>query len=275
MKNKSAKGPSPPIPPGEHSTKVGYKRPPVSGQFKKGTSGNPSGRPKAGPLLSATNAATFNDIFDFESWRIVDVKENGNIEKLPLMQIAVRNLALLAGKGNYKAIVRLFDYARDIEQQRRKRLEEDFKTAYEHKVTWEAKFAECDKKGLPHPYVVPHPAEIAYNARTLEVWFNGPIDEGDQLYWDQLLRIKTDAIAELAVLKKKRIGRSAEQREEHATEIEAALAHIDMTDALIPDEETRRQPTFVLQEWRKQQEHIRQLKQKLRAEQRARKSSGK
>ena len=41
---------------------VGYRRPPVSGQFKPGQSGNPSGRPKRGPSFGAELDAFMSEL---------------------------------------------------------------------------------------------------------------------------------------------------------------------------------------------------------------------
>jgi hypothetical protein len=83
--------------------KVGYRKPPKSGQFKKGESGNPSGRPKGSKSLA-------NIIWD-DSMQLVKVSgKNGSrwVTKLEAIMQILGNEAL---KGNTKAAREYFRLA--------------------------------------------------------------------------------------------------------------------------------------------------------------------
>jgi hypothetical protein len=71
---------------------AGYKRPPKSGQFKKGQSGNPGGRPKRrGPI----------DVdFDQHLDEVFDVKVNGRQRKMSAKEIELNRVLMKAMDKN-------------------------------------------------------------------------------------------------------------------------------------------------------------------------------
>jgi Family of unknown function (DUF5681) len=86
------------------SKSAGYKRPPRSGQFKKGQSGNPGGRPKrSGPI----------DIdFDQHLDELFDVKVNGRRQKMSAKEIELNRVLMKAmdkNKPDFKSIAYLLD----------------------------------------------------------------------------------------------------------------------------------------------------------------------
>jgi hypothetical protein len=88
----------------KYSEPAGYKRPPKSGQFKKGQSGNPGGRPKrSGPL----------DIdFDQHLGEVFDVKVNGREQKMSAKEIELSRVLMKAmdkNKPDLKSIAYLLD----------------------------------------------------------------------------------------------------------------------------------------------------------------------
>lgn len=81
---------------------VGYKKPPKETQFKKGQSGNPSGRKKK-PIPKSLHEAIVLELAD-----IVTIKENGKAVKMPkyeLLAKAIINDAIKSEKGNSRKIV--------------------------------------------------------------------------------------------------------------------------------------------------------------------------
>lgn len=75
---------------------VGYAKPPISGQFKPGQSGNPKGRPGG-----TKNASTlFNEYFETKK----QAKIGGKTVKLTGMEIVFRQISQQAMQGNFRFI---------------------------------------------------------------------------------------------------------------------------------------------------------------------------
>ena len=81
---------------GQKNYDVGYGKPPKSGQFKPGKSGNPKGRPKG-----AKNLIT---VLEEELQAKVPVKELGKSKKVTKQEAMVKALMLKAIQGDVKAI---------------------------------------------------------------------------------------------------------------------------------------------------------------------------
>ena len=75
---------------------VGYKRPPKSGQFKKGQSGNPKGRPKGSLNLATVLERTLRET--------VVINENGQRHQITKMEAAIKQLVNKSAAGDLGAI---------------------------------------------------------------------------------------------------------------------------------------------------------------------------
>jgi hypothetical protein len=231
---------------------VGYRNPPAAHRFKKGVSGNPKGRPKktkasADPGVLADNR--LSHVIMHEAYRPVQVMENGRLEKLPMIQAVIRSLGVSAVKGSHRAQLALAALVRAIEQNDLNDKRALFETIVEYKRGWQETFEICDARGEPRPDPVPHPDDLEFNARTGEVCFNGPFDDGEKAQWDQgrqRLRYAEDEIAWL----REWAEREPEHRQKREEEIAQEQYLIDLISLAYPDEKTRRVPGFNIHEWR-------------------------
>jgi hypothetical protein len=82
----------------EDTYEVGYKKPPRATRFKKGQSGNPSGRPKKVP--SGLDPGMVLQAVDNEE---IVVFENGKRKRMMKVEIQFRQLFAKAIKGDLKA----------------------------------------------------------------------------------------------------------------------------------------------------------------------------
>ena len=86
--------------------KVGYQRPPVKNQFRKGQSGNPRGRPKGqrnlGPVLAEVLRHT------------VTVKQEGKAQRMSKGEALIQMLLTKAYKGDSRAIKAVLDLSEKI-----------------------------------------------------------------------------------------------------------------------------------------------------------------
>jgi hypothetical protein len=85
---------------------VGYGKPPTRTQFKKGVSGNKSGRPKG--------AKNFATLFHKELSRRVSISENGERCTITKMEAAIKQIVNRAATGDPKAIQLLTSLSREF-----------------------------------------------------------------------------------------------------------------------------------------------------------------
>lgn len=80
----------------DEADSIGYKRPPKSGRFKAGQSGNPKGRKK--------HVANFKADLTAELRERIVVRENGRERRITKQQAFIKALMALAIKGDIRAI---------------------------------------------------------------------------------------------------------------------------------------------------------------------------
>lgn len=83
---------------------IGYRRPPRSGQFAKGQSGNSKGRPKG--------SKNFVTLLDKELSQSIVVNENGRRKTITRLQAMVKKMVAGALQGDQKAVLTLFEIMR-------------------------------------------------------------------------------------------------------------------------------------------------------------------
>lgn len=82
-------------PPSDNSN-GGYGKPPKEKQFKKGMSGNPSGRPKG--------SLNVREALERQLHRRVQVREGGQIRTMTVFDAMIMAVITAAGRGNLKVI---------------------------------------------------------------------------------------------------------------------------------------------------------------------------
>ena len=75
---------------------VGYCKPPVQTQFKKGKSGNPKGRSKGSKNIST--------LLENAGQKLVTISEDGRTRKITMQDLIVRGLVTKAAKGDTRAV---------------------------------------------------------------------------------------------------------------------------------------------------------------------------
>ena len=83
---------------------IGYKRPPKSGQFKQGQSGNPKGRPKG--------SNNFLTLLEQELGQSIIVNENGRKKKITRLQAMVKRMVAGALQGEHRSLLTLIEVLR-------------------------------------------------------------------------------------------------------------------------------------------------------------------
>jgi hypothetical protein len=83
---------------------IGYRRPPASGKFKKGASGNPKGRPKG--------SRNFVTLLEQELAQTIVVNENGKKKKVTRLQAMVKRIVNGALQGDQKSLLTLIEILR-------------------------------------------------------------------------------------------------------------------------------------------------------------------
>ena len=74
---------------------IGYGKPPMGSRYKKGQSGNPSGRPKG--------SVSLHHRFLKEAERVVKIKSGGKLEKIPKIDVIIRRVLEAAMLGKPEA----------------------------------------------------------------------------------------------------------------------------------------------------------------------------
>ena len=140
---------------------VGFCKPPAHGQFSKGKSGNPKGRPKNAHGKHKLQDAILQrarEIFLEEGDRQITVREGDLVMKMDAYRLAVRAAHMSAAKGSGMAQRTVIQNRLRIEAEVASTMHEVFHTAVMYKETCAAERRRCRAAGTG-PAAVAGPAQ--------------------------------------------------------------------------------------------------------------------
>src|SRR6516225_7653501 len=169
------------MPKDRRRTSSNYRKPPVEHQFKKGTSGNPKGRPRKKAVRSHLGAFgggvadRFAAMALEEATRPVTVREGDKVSEIPAMQALIRTMFRAAAQGDIKAGRQLLEVIARAEGGRAGAALEMLERAVQYKETYAPAFDSYEREGRDPPEIYPHPDDVIINATTGEVTIDGPV----------------------------------------------------------------------------------------------------
>ena len=173
---------------------IGYGKPPKSGQFQKGQSGNPRGRPRKKqkkPKLKLHPAASpTREIIRTEALKTLTINEGGKSTEVASTEAVLKAMKVTAIKGGVLAQRSYLDYALAEDERYRAERKELFEFWSDYIDRVKAEIASASLMGLPEPDPVPHPEDIELHYSTFEVTFTGPMDETERDHYHTLCLLR-------------------------------------------------------------------------------------
>jgi hypothetical protein len=157
---------------------AGYGKPPSTGQFKKGKSGNPGGRPRKSQNTTARRTRLSDmrtpSYLEEEAYREITLRENGVPITLSALQAVLRSLATEGIKGKRLSQKLFFELVTAAEEAQHKQKIDYYIHLEGLKRNGERLISECENQGKPAPDLLPHPDDIVLNPRTGDATIKGP-----------------------------------------------------------------------------------------------------
>lgn len=146
---------------------VGYGKPPTAGQFAKGRSGNPRGRPakntgKTNERKKAAPDPSTRDRFLKATTRLVTIRENDRVVEIPLLDAVIRAEAVAALKGSPNAQRSIIEREARYRNELKAEIDADHARWRDYIDSYHNAVSAMKKKGQSVPLDWIHPEDIVF-----------------------------------------------------------------------------------------------------------------
>ncbi len=169
---------------------VGYGKPPQSGRFKPGESGNPKGRPAKPKVVQPKHVFASEPTaraLQVEADRVISLMVGRKRMRMTVRDAAVRTLATNAIKGNRFAAKLFLDELTEAEALERTVTQAEIDAMQEHKSQWAADLEYSELYDIPLKAPIPHPEDIHFDRTTNRIVVRGPKNAKEKREWDKFL----------------------------------------------------------------------------------------
>jgi hypothetical protein len=223
---------------------VGYRKPPRHAQFKKGQSGNPSGRPRKTSEPKVEGVIWLNDLVLREAGRPVTALVDGKPTTISTTQAVLRSQAMAAMKGDVRAQAAYLRRLGAAEAECRANIEKTSVIIDEFKQSWKATCASYAARNLPPPDRVPNPDDVQFDRAQGIIWILGPKNQLEASKWQQMELLVRDVSAEV-----ERIESQSPLSLESMDLLPPLHLLLTYAKLFYPGESTRRSPDFSWEKW--------------------------
>jgi hypothetical protein len=134
-----------------------------------------------------------------EAYRLVEIKEGGQKIRLPLIQLMIRKMGILAAQGNSRARRDYMDLLSLIEEEKSASYQVYQKKLFDYKMDVGEEYERRKKLNPSEPAPLPHPDDIIVNPATGSIRLCGPSSKEEEIWWNRIEASEAE-IAELQSL---------------------------------------------------------------------------
>ncbi|WP_443749340.1 DUF5681 domain-containing protein [Asticcacaulis solisilvae] len=169
--------------------KVGYGKPPVTGRFKKGQSGNPKGRPrkKKDPSVVSLADQPTEQAWRKEVYKPVTAKTASGTVTMPFNEALIQKQMAMALGGNrlvLKDMMQRIKHQEESEAERRAQASQDW---FDIKRAQQQRLDDARRRGESDVRLYPHPDDIVRDRKTGDWDLVGPFEE-EQIWYFEMWR---------------------------------------------------------------------------------------